>query len=988
MVGRISSPRFVGRVAELEGLEELLRRAGSGSGGAMLVAGDAGIGKSRLVVELGTRARATGALVLVGECVELAEGELAFSPIISALRGVMADAAALEGLEGPLRSALGALWPVAGAVGDVAGSREQLFEGVYRVLARLAARQPVLLIVEDVHWVDQSSRDLLAFLVRNARRDAIVLMVTYRPDELHRGHPLRPFLVELERSGRGQRVELEGLTRSEVAEQLQAIAGHVPDGGVIERIFRRSEGNPFYAEELLASAQDGGGQLPASLRDTLLLRVERLSAVTREVLRAAAIAGRSVDHRLLAHLVGLDEPALLDGLREATDNHVLVSSAGGMTCAFRHALLREAIYDDALPAERVRLHRAIAEKLGMHREYAGPSAAAELAHHWYAAGEGRAALTASVPAVEEAERMHAYGEALRHVDRALEVWDQVDAPEEASGTDRVDLLLRGSELAGWAGDAGRAVALAEQARGELDEDKEPLRAASAEMVIGRAMHYAGRGADAVEHLAAARRLVPTEPPSLEYAEALVGEGRVLMVNGRSFEARAPLVEALPLVELLGDRMLKSRLLSTLTVVYADVGEFERAVVAGREGLRIAKEIGSAEDIVRGYVNGSQALDDMGRIEEALALGMEGIAAAERLGMGHAAGDQLRMQAGWRLLRMGRLQDAERMIQSALDGATNAFNVAGLENIAGHLAAERGEFDVADQLLERAWELMQRSGGFQLIGPASAWRVMLHLQRGEFDLARERLAEGLSRVEGSEGDLIYNAELFWLAARVAADLAERANLPGGGDEAAQAADVAAAAIGEFDRVITRVRGDGAPPEALAFRALAAAELVRLRGERDTESWRVAADQFSRLSEVLRAAYADFRAAEAAALSGGRAAEIALPLRAAFEVASSVGARPFRREVEALARRTGIALESASGSNAGPASELGLTDRELEVLRLIAEGRTNRQIGEQLFITTKTASAHVSHILTKLGVTNRAEAGAAAHRLGLTSAPHAE
>ena len=213
----------------------------------------------------------------------------------------MADAAALEGLGGPLRSALAALWPMAGAVEDAVGSREQLFEGVYRVLARLAERQPVLLIVEDVHWVDQSSRDLLAFLVRNARRDAIALMVTYRPDELHRGHPLRPFLVELERSGRGQRVELGGLTRSEVAQQLQAIAGHVPDGGVIERIFRRSEGNPFYAEELLASAQDGGGQLPASLRDTLLLRVERLSAAPRGIAGGShrGAVGRSSPARAL-----------------------------------------------------------------------------------------------------------------------------------------------------------------------------------------------------------------------------------------------------------------------------------------------------------------------------------------------------------------------------------------------------------------------------------------------------------------------------------------------------------------------------------------------------------------------------------------------------------------------------------------------------------------------------------------------------------------
>jgi DNA-binding NarL/FixJ family response regulator len=186
----------------------------------------------------------------------------------------------------------------------------------------------------------------------------------------------------------------------------------------------------------------------------------------------------------------------------------------------------------------------------------------------------------------------------------------------------------------------------------------------------------------------------------------------------------------------------------------------------------------------------------------------------------------------------------------------------------------------------------------------------------------------------------------------------------------------------------VRGDGALPEVLAFRALAAAELARLRGGHDPGPWRVAGDKFRELSEALRVAYADFRAAEAIALSGGRPVEIAEPLRAAFDVASSVGARPFRVEVEALARRAGIALESATGSDAGAAIELGLTDRELEVLRLIAEGRTNRQIGEQLFITTKTASAHVSHILAKLGVTNRAEAGAAAHRLGLTSALHAE
>jgi predicted ATPase len=215
MVGRISSPRFVGRVAELEALERLLERAASGSGGAMLIGGEAGIGKSRLVAELEVLAGAAGVLVLTGECVELAEGQLAFSPIISALRSVMEDAEALEGLGGPLRSALAALWQVAGGSEHAGGSREQLFEAVYRVLARLAGRQAVLLVVEDVHWIDVSSRDLLAFLVRSTRHDAVALVVTYRPDELHKGHPLRPFIAELERSGRAKRLDLERLTRSE-----------------------------------------------------------------------------------------------------------------------------------------------------------------------------------------------------------------------------------------------------------------------------------------------------------------------------------------------------------------------------------------------------------------------------------------------------------------------------------------------------------------------------------------------------------------------------------------------------------------------------------------------------------------------------------------------------------------------------------------------------------------------------------------------------
>lgn len=920
----------------------------------------------------------------MGECVELAEGELAFAPIISALRGVIEDGGALEGLEGPMRSALGALWPLAGPDVGVDTGREQLFEAVYRVLARLAQEQVVLLIVEDVHWIDPSSRDLLTLLVRNARHDRIAVVATYRPDELHRGHPLRPFIAELERSGRAERVELEPLERAEVAEQLAAIAGRAPGAGVVDGIFVRSEGNPFFAEELLAGAGAGGGELPGSLREALLLRVERLSAGTREVLRAAAVVGRSVDHRLLVEVMGVGESELLAALREATDHHIVVSSADGRAYMFRHALLREAIYDDALVGERLRLHRGIAETLDQHREYAGTGAAAELAYHWLAAGEVLPALVASVEAATEADAMHAYGEGFGHARRAIELWDQLKLTRGEFDFDRADLLLHASHLADYAGHDKDALALAEEARAGLDEAVEPLRAARAEIWVARAMMYGARAADALEHLAAARRLVPREPPSLDYLEALSSEGRMMMVHGLRAEARERLEEAIPLAERLGAQTLLAASLGALALVYANLGEFERAIAAGRKAIGLAEESGSPEEIGRAYVNGSQAIDDAGGLTEALALGLEGIPLVDRLGLSRGPGDQLRGQAGWRLQRIGRLADAERILQTVLENGTSQFILAGVRGFAGRVAVERGDFARAEQLLGSAWALMQRSGGSQLLGPAMAARVLLELRRGELERARERAREAVERLLRPEGELIYNAELYWLAVRVEAELAERARALRDDDAVEECEGNAVGVLDTFTRTIDKVPGDGALPEALAFHALAEAELARLRGERTVEPWQVAAERFRTVGTIYPPAYAELCAAEALAFSGGRPAEIAVPLKRAHAAALEVGSPPFLEDVVGLARRAGVSLGDREGEGEpelGAVADLGLTDRELEVLRLLGDGRTNRQIGEELFITPKTASVHVSRILMKLGVTNRAAAAAAAHRMGL-------
>jgi ATP/maltotriose-dependent transcriptional regulator MalT len=333
--------------------------------------------------------------------------------------------------------------------------------------------------------------------------------------------------------------------------------------------------------------------------------------------------------------------------------------------------------------------------------------------------------------------------------------------------------------------------------------------------------------------------------------------------------------------------------------------------------------------------------------------------------------------------LGRLAEAERVLRPALEYATSPFNIAASQCLAGRVALERGDLELGESRLDRAWSLMQRSGGFQLIGPALAGRVQLALARGDLELARERAHEALTRVAGAYGELIYNAELYWHAARVEAELAERARVIGDVASVGECERVTVSALSDLDEAIASIPGEGAPPEGVAYQALAKAELARLRDERDTLPWQVAADQFRVVGLAGPAAYAELRSIEARALAGARATEIAEPLRAVHAIAVEIGSRPLLDEVLAMCRRAGVSLDTATDTpGAAAATRLGLTGRELEVLRLVADGRTNRQIGEELFITDKTASVHVSRILMKLGVANRVEAAATAHRLGLS------
>src|SRR5690349_34662 len=395
MSSRVTSTRFVGRAPELDELRAALAEATSGKPALAFIAGESGVGKTRLLAELERAARADGARVIGGDCVELGEGELPYAPLVGALRPLArANDPALAQLSAPARHALSRILPGLGREeernDDEATAQARLFDGLLELLELLAGEDGLLLTIEDLHWADRSTRAFLVYLASTLCRENVLVVTTYRPDELHRRHPLRPLLAELERDARARRVELRPLTRAELAQQLEDILGAAANHDLLERLFARSEGNPLFAEELLAAGMDGRGALPPTLRDALMLRIERLSPDAQELLRVIA-AGRRLDHDLLAAASGVDPRV---PVREAVAAQLVVADEEGFY-SFRHALLREVVVDDLLPGERASLHLALAKALEARAAglpaHGGAHLAAGIAHHYLESGDQPAA---------------------------------------------------------------------------------------------------------------------------------------------------------------------------------------------------------------------------------------------------------------------------------------------------------------------------------------------------------------------------------------------------------------------------------------------------------------------------------------------------------------------------------------------------------------------------------------------------------------------
>jgi DNA-binding CsgD family transcriptional regulator/tetratricopeptide (TPR) repeat protein len=842
--------------------------------------------------------------------------------------------------------------------------------------------------VEDLHWADRSTRDLLAFLVRNLRHGRLLLVMTYRSDELHRRHPLRPFLAELDRGRRAERLELARFGRDEVAAQLSGIHGAPAPARLTERIHARSGGNAFFVEELAATAAEADGELPPSLRDTLLARIELLAEPAQQVLGVASAAGARVGHDLLAEVAGLDEAELLAGLREAVSAHVLLADAGDGTYGFRHALVKEAVYAELLPGERTRLHARFAAALAGRDGGGDPGLAAELAWHWYAAHDLERALPAAVEAGRAAERACAHAEAQRQFERALELWDRV--PAATAGLDKAELLARAAEAAANAGAADRAVALVRGALAEVDPGRDPLKAGQLSERLGFHLRVAGRPG-AMEAYQEAIRLVPPGP-TVERARVLAGLGQALMLRARFAEAVATCREAIQVARAAGSPAVETHALCSLGTALARLEDPDDGLAALGQARRLAAELGSAKDEARACVNLSDLLNDLGRLEEAVAVATEGIEVARAAGLHRTFGAFLAGNAAAALYNQGRWDETAELTAAYLElGDDEDLNTVTLRQSVAVLDAGRGRFESALGHVRAA----RRLAGDEFIAVQyppnlAAAEAEVAAWQGRLEEAAAAVAGGLAALQGPLVDL-RACMLLALGLRVEGDRAALAAARHDHDTLADARLVA-------DELLEWARGTFAGSRVAWRRALLAtceAEYARVQGEPDPEGWLAAVAAWEASGHPYPLAVARWRAAEALLARRGDRTLAAELLRRSHETASALGAEPLRGELERLARlgRVDLRPQDPDGPPAelppdpagAVATELGLTARELEVLTLVAEGRSNRQVAEALFISAKTASVHVSNILAKLGVASRVEAAAVAHRHGLLAGP---
>jgi len=938
----VSALPIIGRAVERDAMSVAYARAQAGESQLVLVTGQAGLGKTRLVEDL--CAGVGPAQVLTGESAPLAGAALAYGPFAAALR----DQAGwlLEEDQS----------------GDMLTRRHRLFLRVLAVLTDLAAEAPVLLVLEDLHWADESSRELLDFLAVRLREQPIMVVATLRDDELNSGG--RRWLAELERRPRVQRLRVTPLTAAQIGEVVADLMTAEASAEARAAVITAAGGNPLYAREL---ASAGPGVMPASITDAVLAKAADLTPAARELIDQVSVADGGMSHDLLTATVTLPEDHMLGAIRAAVDSGLLVMDGEGY--AFGHTLIRQVIYGQILPGERRRLHRRLAAALA-ERPGSDPGL---LARHWHLSGSEDRAAGAAVLAARHAVAVRAYPEAAKNYGLAIELANWL--PEAGP-----DLLEEAARAASWAGDPEQAASWVADALARSDAAAPVDRARRLER-LGRYRWETGDPQAALEAAGQAMVILEGEPPSALQARVLAALATTRMLLGELDAAQPLAVRAVAVAQQAGADAERAHGLATLGIITAEHGHIDDGLAELETAFTIACRTGNAEDIVRAAANRVYLLYRAGRIAEAVDVANAGRAAVAAMGASPAMTSGIGNNAAAALIASGRWAEADRLLAELLAESATKFTRY-LQLLQLELAVGRGDSERAGDL---AAVLRKSPDDPRLVGPLHACLAEQALNAGDLATAAVEVTEGLAALSGAA---VEEEEIRLLAAgaRLAADLA---SLP----DAARPRDVPDGweqlAVTFAERAGLIVAEHGAEqPDLAAFGATVDAEDARRLGRDTRATWRAVAEAWRKAGQPYPEAYARLREA-AAAVKAGRREQAVRALAACQDVARELQAVPLLTLAGDLARRARLAPVAAKPArSAEPGARFDLTDRETEILARLVNGDSNRQIARALFISDRTVAVHVSRILGKLGVRNRTEAATVGARLGLPASPAAE
>ena len=958
---------LIGRDASLGELRAAVQRAATGSPSVVLLTGETGAGKTRLVEEL---IATEDVAVLYGACVPVAGDPLPFAPIAQGLRRLGNAGVVRQQLErSPDLARLMPTWgraPTDEAV--TTSSRLALFQSVLELLDRLGAARPVIHVVEDLHWADRSTLDLLRFLATNVATERVVLLLTCRADAVGPGDVLAAWIAEMARLPVAVTVVLDRLDADQTEQMATELGGAPLEPELLQSLLARSAGNPLFVEHLMRHG--ARADLPSTLHDLLRARVADLPDTSRRLLDAAAVLRRPTDDVLLARTAGVSLVDAGVGLRAAIDQHVMELRSDG-TLALAHPAFAEVVYAGLLPSARVVLHGRAA--LALENFVDGGAAgrgdvAAELARHWLRADNLARAFDASVAAGVAAREMYAFEDAQANFTRAADLTVQVENEH-----DRGWLLGEAAQAAHLAGDSDEAIRLASAAL-ELGED--PVVRATLCERLGIFYYLAGRSQDAEKWLHRALELLPEDGHDDLSARVHAGLAMFAAAWSRIDEAEQWCAAGLVVARRCGARREEGLLLNALGSVLGHRGHHEAGIGHLREALAIAADVGGPDDLALAYVNLTHVLGLAGRLEEMADASRAGSEELGRIGLARQIGSVLAANACEALLDTGRVDEARVLVGQAMSRHPRGIMAAPLHLLAARLSTLAGDLDVAWENSEQARLIMEAENApdaWRRIGTEGA--VEIELWAGRPGAAHQLVVDELELLEGTD-EALFTGRLIALGRRAVADFAESHR------------DLESRPhIDAMTNSLDGARGRGAAGTTAsddAFVTWQEAESTRITQRDDPRPWARLVDQWRVAGRRPDLAYARWREAEAR-LAGGKDAEAIATLRDAHARAAELAAHRLLEEIRSLARWHRIELVDKAGvdADATPLAAYALTSREVEVLGCLIGGLTNGEIAQRPFISSKTASVHVSNILRKLDVPGRQEAARVGHRLGMSA-----